>query len=183
MKKISMALIALLLCITLAALAPAQVVAATKDSANQKYISEVRKYYNDIIVRTAKTEALAKSKITAEGHYILDKNLSAGAREVWETGGQYTYLGYTVTTDPKQAIRDIRVATFTPGGQIQFGELTYGCAGTLGFPATSKEENADYPQNLDGLFFTRQEKAGTPIEVGKLHIVGNFRTLKKAGSR
>lgn len=83
MKKISMALIALLLCITLAALAPAQVVAATKDSANQKYISEVRKYYNDIIVRTAKTEALAKSKITAEGHYILDQNLSAGAREVW----------------------------------------------------------------------------------------------------
>ena len=179
MKKISMALIALLLCITLAALAPAQVVAATKDSANQKYISEVRKYYNDIIVRTAKTEALAKSKITAEGHYILDQNLSAGAREVWETGGQYTYLGYTVTTDPKQAIRDIRVATFTPGGQIQFGELTYGCAGTLGFPATSKEENADYPQNLDGLFFTRQEKAGTPIEVGKLHIVGKFSDAKE----
>jgi len=30
------------------------------------------------------------------------------------------------------------------------------------------------PQNLDGLFITRNEKAGTPIEVGKLHLVSDF---------
>ncbi len=135
-----------------------------------------KQYFNDIIVRTARTEALAKSKITVEGYYIWDQNLSPDVRDggKWEGGGQYTYIGYSITNDPKQAIRDIRVATFTPSGQIQFGDITYGCAGTLGFPATSKEENSEYPQNLDGLFITRNEKAGTPIEVGKLHLVKDF---------
>ncbi len=135
-----------------------------------------KQYYNDIIVRSAKTEALAKSKITVEGYYIWDQNLSPDVRAggKWEDGGQYTYIGYSITNDPKQAIRDIRVATFTPGGQIQFGDITYGCAGTLGYPASSKEEDGNMPQNLDGLFITRNEKAGTPIEVGRLHLVSNF---------
>lgn len=135
-----------------------------------------KQYYNDIIVRSAKTEALAKSKITVEGYYIWDQNLSPDVRAggKWEDGGQYTYIGYSITNDPKQAIRDIRVATFTPNGQIQFGDISYGCAGTLGYPATSKEDDSNMPQNLDGLFITRNEKAGTPIEVGKLHLVRNF---------
>lgn len=101
-----------------------------------------RQYYNDIIVRSAKTEALAKSKITVEGYYIWDQNLSPDVRAggKWDDGGQYTYIGYSITNDPKQAIRDIRVATFTPGGQIQFGDISYGCAGTLGYPATSLQQ-------------------------------------------
>ena len=136
--------------------------------------SEQKQYYNTIIVKTGTKEDIAKSKITLEEHYIWDVNISPGARTKWETDGQYTYIGYKVTTDPKQAIRDIRVATFTPGGEVYFGGIKYGCAGTLGFPASSKEENEDYPENLDGLFFTRDENAGTPIEVGKLHLVNSF---------
>ncbi len=137
-------------------------------------VPEKKQYYNTIIVKTGTKEEIAKSKITLEEHYIWDVNISPSARTKWETDGQYTYIGYKVTTDPKQAIRDIRVATFTPGGEIYFGGIKYGCAGAIGFPASSKEENADYPDDLDGLFFTRDENAGTPIEVGKLHLVNSF---------
>ena len=137
-------------------------------------LPETKQYYHDIIVRSGTTEAIAKAKITSEGYYIWDQNLCPGARTVWETDGQYSYIGYKVTDDPDDAITDIRVATFTPGGEVYFGDIKYGCAGTLGFPASSRDENNDYPQNLDGLFVTRSEKAGTAIEVGKLHLVSSY---------
>ena len=158
--------------------APAQNQPTTeKDKGTKTEDQKETKYYNaGLIVQTAKTEQKAKSKITVseKENYIWDQNLSYNARTRWETGGQYTYIGYSITTDPDEAVRDIRVATFTPGGQVTFGEISYGCAGTLGYPATSTEEDKNYPKDLDGLFYTCDKRAGTPIEVGKLHLVDSF---------
>ena len=135
-------------------------------------------YYRDLIVMSGKTADIAKAKIVAKGdaktnvrYEIFDQNLSPDARQNREKEDQFTYIGYKTTTDPKQAVRDIRVATFTPSGSIKFGEITYGCAGTLSYPANSNDEDEDYPADLDGLFYTTNENAGTPIEVGKLHLL------------
>ena len=133
-----------------------------------------KRYYSDLVVMSGKTPEIAKSKITVKegGYQIFDQNLSPDARKVWENQDQYIYIGYKTTTDPKQAIRDIRVATFT-STPLTFGDISYACAGTLGFPANGKDENQEYPSNLDGLYFTSNENAGTPIEVGKLHLVSS----------
>ncbi len=131
-----------------------------------------KQYYMDFVVASGKTAELAKSKIIKKGGYqIIDQNLSPDARESWADESQFTYIGFKTTTDPKLAVRDIRVATNTPKGSVKFGEITYACAGTLGFPADNADENEKFPEDLDGLFFTSNEKAGTPIEVGKLHLV------------
>ena len=134
-------------------------------------------YYEDIVVKSADTEALAKAKLTAKGYKIWDVNLANNARykysryEEWA----FTYLGFLTTTDPEQAIRDIRVATYTPASskEVKFGDLTYGCAGNLGYKAENKTEDEEYPDDLDGLWFSKDKGAGTPIRVGALHAVSD----------
>ena len=134
-------------------------------------------YYEDIIVRSADTEALAKAKITAKGFQIWDKNLANDARFKYSRHKEwaYTYLGFKTTNNPKEAITDIRVATFTPAttndGKLFFGDINYGCAGNLGYKAENKDEAKEYPADLDGLWFTKHTKAGTPIHLGALHLV------------
>ena len=130
-------------------------------------------YYKEIIVRSADTEALAKAKITAKGYKIWDVNLANNARYKYSRKEEwaFTYLGFKTTTSPKQAIRDIRVATYTPESnkEVNFGDIKYGCAGNLGYKAENKTEDKEYPEDLDGLWFTKDERAGTPIKVGGLH--------------
>ena len=67
------------------------------------------------------------------------------------------------------------MATFTPAttndGKLLFGDINYGCAGNLGYKAENKDEDKEYPADLDGLWFTKHSKAGTPIHLGALHLV------------
>ncbi len=132
-------------------------------------------YYKDIIVRSADTEAAAKAKIRKKGYKIIDTNLAGEARINYskEEEWAFTYLGYTTTTDSAKAVTDIRVATFYPNTrkELSFGEVKYGCAGNLGYKAEDAVEDKKYPADLDGLWITADERAGTPIEVGGLHIV------------
>ncbi len=134
-------------------------------------------YYKDIIVKSADTEPLAKAKIAAKGYKLWDVNLARNARYDYSRYDEwaYTYLGFKTTKDPKQAIRDIRVATYTPESskEVNFGEVKYGCAGNLGYKAENKTEDKEYPDNLDGLWITTDPKAGTPIKVGGIHAVDN----------
>ena len=130
-------------------------------------------YYADMVVRSGKSESVVKSKLTAEGFKILDQNLSPNARSVLIHEDQYSYIGYKTTSNPDMAIRDIRVATFYNEGEMYFGQCSYACAGRLGFPADNKDENKAYPSDLDGLYYSRDKNAGTPIEVGKIHLVDN----------
>ena len=134
-------------------------------------VKDKKEYYKDFVVMSGKTAAVAKSKITAKEYKIFDRNLSPDARDTWQKEEQYVYIGYETTTNPALAVRDIRVATNSPEGPVKFGEISYACAGTLGFPANKKEENKNYPGDLDGLYYTSNANAGTPIEVGNLHLV------------
>ena len=139
-------------------------------------------YYEDIIVRSADTATAAKAKLTKKGYKIWDVNLAGDVRmnnsryKEWA----YTYLGFKTTTDAASAITDIRVATFTNSGNMFYGSVSYGCAGTLGFIAENTEEHKDYPKDLDGLWFTTDKRAGTPIEVGGLHSVADHADGKYA---
>ena len=143
-----------------------------------------KQYYGDIIVRTGKTEAEAKDRISVKGYYILDRNLTpspsttGSAHYFSDDETYYTYIGYQLTTDPNDAIRDIRVATFLPDAAPNFGDISYGCAGVIGYKANTSEEDEDCPGNLTGLYVTKSAKAGTPIEEGKLHIVTDYSEAK-----
>ncbi len=137
-------------------------------------------YYSDIIVRSGKSAEVVKSKLISKGYQIYDQNLCPNPRKftILEDEDQFTYIGYQTTNNPDLAIRDIRVATFTHEGNLTFGQISYGCAGTLGFPADTKEDNKALPGDLDGLYITASHDAGTPIEVGKLHLVSGHNMAK-----
>lgn len=130
-------------------------------------------YYYDMIVRSGKSAQEVKAKLTSKEFQIFDQNLCPDARKnaLLDNGEQYTYIGYKVTDDPKLAIRDIRVGTFTHEGELHFGTTKYACAGTLGYPADNRDEDANFPADLDGLYYSTDPNVGTPIEVGKLHLV------------
>nr|MCR5587594.1 hypothetical protein [Lachnospiraceae bacterium] len=146
----------------------------TTESSNSK--NETKQYFKSMIVASADTEAKAKAKLRVkEAVYIWDHNLADVVRYKYSKNEQhcYTYLGYTITSDPDKAITDIRVSTFMNKAQassIMFGEVSYGCAGTLGYPADSAMEDKECPQDLDGLWYTTDSRAGTPIEVSGLHL-------------
>lgn len=150
------------------------------NTGTQQKSSGSKTYYADLVLVSGKDPDIVKAKITKmEGKYqVLDQNLCGNARNIEKNEPQYTYLAYTVTENPKLAVRDIRVATFQNGGQINFGSNSYGCAGTLGYPANDKNEDKSFPGDLDGLYFTRDENAGSPIEVGKLHLVSSHSEAK-----
>ncbi len=128
-------------------------------------------YYSDMVVRSGKNESSAKARLIKEGFQIFDQNLCPDARDAMIGEDQYTYLGYKTTNNPDMAIRDIRVATYTTEKSMSFGQLTYACAGHLGYPAETKDDDKNLPDDLDGLYYTTRKEAGTPIEVGKLHLV------------
>ena len=150
------------------------------NTGTQQKSSGSKTYYADLVLVSGKDPDIVKAKITKmKGKYqVFDQNLCADVRDKVRDEPQYTYLAYTVTGNPKLAVRDIRVATFQNGGEIKFGSNSYGCAGTLGYPANDKNEDKSFPGDLDGLFFTRDENAGSPIEVGKLHLVSSHSEAK-----
>ena len=139
---------------------------------------EGKLYYSDMIVRSGRNESSVKAKLTTAGFQIFDQNLSPDARVAMLDDDQYTYLGFKTTANPNMAIRDIRVAPYTSEGTLQFGQVKYGCAGKLGFPADSRDEDENYPADLDGLYISADKNAGTPIEVGKLHLVSKHSDAK-----
>ena len=150
------------------------------NTGTQQKSSGSKTYYADLVLVSGKDPQTVKARITKmKGKYqVLDQNLCADERKESLGESQYTYLAYTVTGNPKLAVRDIRVATFQNGGQINFGSSSYGCAGTLGYPANDKNEDKNFPADLDGLYYTRDENAGSPIEVGKLHLVSSHSEAK-----
>ena len=137
-----------------------------------------KQYYSSIIVKTGKTEAEAKARLTVEGYYILDRNLTPspyGGSEAPESSDEayYTYIGYQLTQNPDEAIRDIRVATFH-SASTNFGDISYGCSGTIGYKANSAQEDESYPGDLPALFMTANPHAGSPIPYGGLHVVDDY---------
>ena len=125
MKKVMMTLIALVLCIAMAALAPAQVMAAAN---NNKTL-----YVGEIKVGMGKTSEEAAAELLAEGYTILcdangeysDLNYKTGSESIMKTGPRHriVYLGYKTTDNPKDAITDLAVMNMNGGYSFQDYEI------------------------------------------------------------
>ena len=128
-------------------------------------------YLASLIVATADSEAQAKAKINKQTikYNIFDRNLSSGM-------GYATYVGYTVTMNPDQAITDIRVAPYNGNNSVNYGDSQYIFAGTVGVNMGGGESNAN-SQN-DALMFTTNPKAGSPILAGSFHATNSTNDAK-----
>ena len=121
MKKLLMILTALVLCVTMAALAPAQVMAAANGNGT-KYVSEVK-------VGMGETSDEAAAELLAEGFTILkdsdgeyaDLNYEAGTKSGMKKGPtqKIVYLGYKTSDDPGKAITDLAVMNMNGGYSVE----------------------------------------------------------------
>ena len=66
-------------------------------------------YIKEVRISTAADETTAKTWLTENGYNFLDFNLNQGSK------GDAVYLGYTTTTNPKEAITDIAVMQMEGG--------------------------------------------------------------------
>ena len=134
---------------------------------------EKRNYLGDIIVCIGENTEEAKAKITAHagGFYILDYNLSKDREHA-------TYIGYSITTNPDDAITDLRVAPYC--GQtmsFNYGDVKYTFVEILGINVGLGDEQTK-PQS-DALFFTRDKRAGDPILADGLFPVSDPKKAKE----
>ncbi len=104
--------------------------------------SDKQLYLLKLLLSTQKTEAAAKSDLIRKDYIVLDINLSP-------VSDKYTYLGYMTTTDPSEAITDIRISGKNTSSPFVFGQASYT---NCGVTATG-----------DGLYYTSYSIAGTPI--------------------
>ncbi len=131
-------------------------------------------YIEDLIVSVGKTEAEAKAKILAKDKkfYILDANLSPGSSYA-------TFVGYAITSDKNNAVRDIRVSPYAgkPEGTPTYrGSMLYSFVENVGAYVAVGDDKTR-PQ-ADALYYSKDENAGPPILADGLHVVNKFDKVK-----
>ena len=147
---------------------------ASPDADSQGETSGSNSYVEDLIVATGKNAAEAKAKIVAKDKkfYVLDANLSPGCSFA-------TYVGYTITNDKSKAVRDIRVAPYAgkpEGVPTNLGSNSYNFVENVGVYIAVGDEQTR-PQ-ADALYYSKDEKAGTPILADGLHVVNGFANVQ-----
>ena len=100
-KHFLMKLLSVLL--VMATLLTALPISALAESAANPAASGNEVYIKDIKLTQAKSKEEAKVMLEAEGYIFLDANINEG------TGADGVWLGYTTTTDPTEAIYDIKL--------------------------------------------------------------------------
>ena len=100
-KRFSIKLLAVLL--VMATLITALPISAVAESIVQPSAASKEVYIKDIKLTQAKSRDEAKLMIEEEGYIFLDRNINEG------TGADGIWLGYTTTTDPTEAIYDIKL--------------------------------------------------------------------------
>ncbi len=139
---------------------------------DKKQQEEEKSYIADVIMGIGANATEAKNKITAHKgkYYIIDINLSPRT-------DNYTYIGYALTTERKDAITDLRVAPYSGNTQeIMYGDVKYIFIDILGF-AIGKGSEQGVPQ-ADGLYYTKDENAGSPIAADSFHVVENLSDIQ-----
>ena len=128
-----------------------------------------KNYIADIIVVTAGDPTAAKAKITKKSgkYYLVDYNLSPHT-------GVATYVGYSLTTDPNEAVTDLRIAPYHGNDNLMYGDSQYIFVGHVG---------ADIPAEAstivgDALMKTHDPKAGSPIPADGIHFVTDLKDLE-----
>lgn len=117
MKKLLMAITSALLCMTMLALGPTQVIASAAGN-EQKYISDIK-------IGMGETSDQASKELLADGYTILkddsgnyaDLNKDAGAKSTLKEDSRQriVYLGYKTTADANDAITDLAVMNMNGG--------------------------------------------------------------------
>ena len=131
-----------------------------------KRTTEDPKYISEIVIGIGGSEAKAKAELVSAGcDYIVEKDLNnnVGAHS------DYIYLGYKRTSDPNQAIRDLRTTHDNEVDSfVKNGVTYYKIEGNL---------NAYTHLFADDIFlyYTKDPKAGTPIiSLGTSQHVANW---------
>lgn len=118
-----------------------------KFTSGVSYVSEIR-----FSASSAKQTAL--DTLTNQGFTPVSVDLNKGA------GGDFIYLGYKLTTDPKQAVRDIRFliggSGTTASPSIRYGGVDYMLAGNVDL---NKGSGGQYIYG----YYTRDSKVGAPV--------------------
>ncbi len=108
-RKIINAIISIFLILTTCILTCTNAFAAS--SRDKTYVKEVYLSYGN-------TEDEAKNWLTNNGYEVLDYNLNEGADDIFSTK-RAVYLGYKTTTDPEEAITDMRLMNMKGGYSVQ----------------------------------------------------------------
>ena len=145
----------------------------SKENEGKKTESDEKSYIGDLIVCTGKDASEAKSRITNHSgkFYTIDQNLTPDQSFA-------TYIGYSITSNPDNAIRDIRIAPYTGGDtpNIVFGTITYTFVEIVGTYVAVGEEKTK--PRADALFYTTDKDAGEPILSDGLHFVSKYSDAK-----
>ncbi len=133
-----------------------------------------KNYIEDMIIAVGKNEAEAKAKIIAKEKkfYVLDANLSPNSTYA-------TFVGYSITTDKKKAVKDIRISPYAgkpEGIPLYRGDCSYRFVENVGAYVAVGDDKTR-PQ-ADALYYTTDEKAGPPILADGLHVVSSFSQVK-----
>lgn len=102
-------------------------------------------YISKLSLSVESSETAAKAALTKSGYKVLDVNLTP----VTASLKKYTYLGYATTTNPDDAITDIRISPRNSSDAYLFGNASYTSCGTT--------------PTGDTLYYTSYKSAGSPI--------------------
>ena len=136
-------------------------------------------YISDIVVAIAADADSARNEIIKRETktYVFDHNLSPHQDFV-------TYIGYSMTTDPKEAIKDIRIAPNvgqnTSSNNIYYGDASYTYSHVLGWDTGPGSKQGIPP--CDALYYSKDERTGDPIPADNLVTADKLETFGAADS-
>lgn len=121
---------------------------------HMKRTTEEPKYVSDVVIGVGSSEADAKAVLIAAGcDYMLDKDLNDNVG----IHSDYIYLGYKKTSNPDEAIRDLRTTHDNEVDSfVKNGVTYYKIAGNLNSYTNIFADDIF-------LYYTKDAKAGTPI--------------------
>ena len=120
--------------------------------------SGVTYYISEVQLQSGESDAHCIELLKNAGYTPLNMNLSPDLtdNDLLFKDKIYTYIGYKVTTNAGDAIRDIRVVYGPNQGNLQYGAATYAACGSNGQVT---------------LYATKYSISGTPILAGSLICV------------
>ena len=115
-------------------------------------------YVSEVYLQSGKSDTHCIELLRAAGYIPLNQNLSPNLSDgdiIFEDY-TYTYLGYKLSTNPENAIRDLRIGYGQCPAEIRYGSATYAECGSNGMVT---------------LYATKYKSAGTPILAAGLKCV------------
>ena len=136
---------------------------ATAPTDGQSAAAEKKQYIASVYLSCEGSETIAKSKLTQQGYKVIDVNLTP---ELRVKNRSYSYLGYTVTTNEKAAVTDIRMAKIKSTSQaVMYGTVKYTAAGFDGHD--------------NSICYTKDTSVGSPILADDIQIADKLSDGKK----